>query len=63
MGFRSEPRLFLPAYPSPARSERPRREVLLNGGRQRLLWDFALKGMVVFRPDREARFIRNSSRS
>jgi hypothetical protein len=48
----------LPGYPPPARPERPRWQVLLNGGRKRLRWDFALKGLVVFGPRWEARFIR-----
>lgn len=48
----------LPDYPSPARPERPRWEVLLNGGKKRLRWDFTLKGLIVFRPDWAARFVR-----
>ncbi|WP_158692725.1 hypothetical protein [Streptomyces roseochromogenus] len=48
----------LPDYPPPARPERPRWEVLLNGGKKRLRWDFTLKGLIVFRPDWAAKFIR-----
>lgn len=48
----------LPEYPPPARPHRPRWEVLMNGGRKRLLWDFALKGLIVFGPDWQPRFIR-----
>ncbi|WP_369390300.1 hypothetical protein AB5J72_23625 [Streptomyces sp. CG1] len=48
----------LPDFPFPARPERPRWEVLLNGGKKRLRWDFTLKGLIVFRPDWAAKFIR-----
>ncbi|MFF4503839.1 hypothetical protein [Streptomyces sp. NPDC001401] len=48
----------LPDYPPPARPERPLWEVLVNGGRSRLRWDFELKGLVVFGPDWRATFIR-----
>ncbi|MEU8029197.1 hypothetical protein AB0C13_11240 [Streptomyces sp. NPDC049099] len=48
----------LPDYPPPARPERPRWEVFLNGGRKRLRWDFTLKGLIVFGPGWEARFVR-----
>ncbi|MFJ9413600.1 hypothetical protein ACIRPT_05465 [Streptomyces sp. NPDC101227] len=48
----------LPDFPSPVRPRRPRWEVLLNGGRKRLRWDFALKGLVTFAPDWRATFIR-----
>ncbi|WP_438291090.1 hypothetical protein [Streptomyces sp. HUAS TT7] len=48
----------LPGYPPPARPERPRWQVLLNGGRKRLSWDFALKGLIIFGPRWEATFIR-----
>jgi len=48
----------LPAYPPPARPVRPRWEVLMNGGRKRLLWDFALKGVIVFGPGWQPRFVR-----
>ncbi|MFJ3694785.1 hypothetical protein ACIPW9_11820 [Streptomyces sp. NPDC090052] len=48
----------LPDYPPPARPTRARWEIWLNGGRKRLRWDFALKGMVVFDPGWEAAFTR-----
>ncbi|AWW39307.1 hypothetical protein [Streptomyces cadmiisoli] len=48
----------LPDFPSPARPVRPRWEVWLNGGRKRLRWDFALKGLIVFSPRWDASFIR-----
>ncbi|MBL1101080.1 hypothetical protein [Streptomyces coffeae] len=48
----------LPDFPPPSRSQRPRWEVLLNGGRKRLRWDFPLKGLVAFGPDWQATFIR-----
>ncbi|WP_405731041.1 hypothetical protein OG885_14590 [Streptomyces sp. NBC_00028] len=51
-------RCALPEYPPPARPKRPRWEVLMNGGRKRLLWDFALKGVIVFGPDWQPRFVR-----
>lgn len=48
----------LPEYPPHARPHRPRWEVILNGGRKRLLWDFALKGVIVFGPDWQPEFVR-----
>jgi hypothetical protein len=48
----------LPAYPPPVRPRRPRWEVILNGGRKRLRWDFDLKGVVAFGPDWQPEFIR-----
>ncbi|NUR67763.1 MAG: hypothetical protein HOQ47_18590 [Streptomyces sp.] len=51
-------RCALPEYPPPARPKRPRWEVLMNMGRKRLLWDFALKGVIVFGPDWQPRFVR-----
>ncbi|MFI1168607.1 hypothetical protein ACH4UM_34840 [Streptomyces sp. NPDC020801] len=48
----------LPDFPLPARPERPRWQVALNGGRKRLRWDFALKGLVAFGPDWKATFVR-----
>lgn len=48
----------LPDYPPPARPVRPRWQVLLNGGRKRLRWDFVLKGLIVFGPRWRATFIR-----
>lgn len=48
----------LPDYPPLSRTDRPRWEVWLNGGRKRLRWDFVLKGVVVFAPDRKATFTR-----
>jgi hypothetical protein len=48
----------LPDFPPPARPRRPLWEVWLNGGRKRLRWDFALKGLMVFTSDRQATFVR-----
>ncbi|MFE0514177.1 hypothetical protein [Streptomyces sp. NPDC058964] len=48
----------LPDYPLPARPQRPRWQVALNGGRKRLRWDFVLKGLVAFGPTWKATFVR-----
>ncbi|MEU6381550.1 hypothetical protein [Streptomyces sp. NPDC046909] len=48
----------LPDFPPFARPHRPRWEVLMNSGRKRLLWDFTLKGLIVFGPDWQPRFVR-----
>lgn len=48
----------LPDYPPLARPDRPLWEVALNGGRERLRWDFFLKGFVAFTPDWTAAFTR-----
>ncbi|GAA2801220.1 hypothetical protein GCM10010441_27600 [Kitasatospora paracochleata] len=48
----------LPDFPPPARPRRPWWEVVVNGGRSRLRWDFVLKGVVVFDPDWRATFVR-----